>query len=563
MKKLLPILILLFLSLTAIGQTFTYTFIDPCTKEMTQFNLPIQSGNGTLVSFLGQQKYFTADDVISGVFASWINQVYSDYRRLTPCSIQTTTIIRNQITSQIIGSTIQSVVGTIMGQVNLESGMLVNGDLSSNTDKDNKKTKNNGKSVTNNNNNSGNSSNNNGSNVNTQNVSGSKPAFATSPNPTISPTNVISEKQQPITSSVGTNSNRNGGTTENNSTSTSSSTNTSVKPSVSTTKTNNKVNTNTNVQTNGKNISTNKGVNNSVSTKTQGNSGPSVKNSSTNTETTNTSTTSNSTNTQETTKSEGGGQTGGQGSETGGQGSEVAVTTTMTTDANNDKGNGSKGGGKGKTNPIIISSDLTSAQNMDRSFTPIINVGMSQSSMTGTSSWGLNSMIWLNFKQFALTGRYTKMHFSKNKKLKLIHNLNLTGVYSYGNLMSFLGYSMILNAGKYGITGFNVSGSITKSPEDVNLYLSPAMTAFYTKPFKVGKRMILSPELYVISTPLMYSSVDKVSVSDRTFSAFIGTSIDYQFTKRFKVNMNYKLNTSTNPDFPVLSFFLIGSKINL
>ena len=538
MKKLLPILVLLLLTnLTAIGQTFTYTFVDPCTKEMTQFNLPIQSGNGSLVSFLGQQKYFTADDVISGDFTTWINQVYSDYRKLTPCSIQTTTIIRNQITSQIIGSTIQSVVGTIMGQVNLESGMLVNGDLSSNTDKDNKKTKNNGNS----------SSGGNG-NVSTQNVSGTKPVFAISPNPTISPTSTTSEKQQqPVASSVGTNGNRDGGTTGNNPTSTSSS-------------------TNTNVQTNGKNISTNKGVDNGVSTKTQGNNGPSVKNNSTNASTTsnstNTSTTSNSTNTQETTKSEGG-QAGGQGSETGGQGSEVAVTTTMTTDANNDKGNGSKGGGKGRTNPIIISSDLTSAQNMDRSFTPIINVGMSQSSMTGTSSWGLNSMIWLNFKQFALTGRYTKMHFSKNKKLKLIHNLNLTGVYSYGNLMSFLGYSMILNAGKYGITGFNVSGSITKSPEDVNLYLSPAMTAFYTKPFKVGKRMILSPELYVISTPLMYSSVDKVSVSDRTFSAFIGTSVDYQFTKRFKVNMNYKLNTSTNPDFPVLSFFLIGSKINL
>ena len=538
MKKLLPILVLLLLTnLTAIGQTFTYTFVDPCTKEMTQFNLPIQSGNGSLVSFLGQQKYFTADDVISGDFTTWINQVYTEYRRLTPCSIQTTTIIRNQITSQIIGNTIQSVVGTIMGQVNLESGMLVNGDLSSNTDKDNKKTKNNTNS----------SSGSNG-NVSTQNVSGTKPVFAISPNPTISPTSTTSEKQQqPVASSVGTNGNRDGGTTGNNPTITSSS-------------------TNTNVQTNGKNISTNKGVNNGVSTKTQGNSGPSVKNNSTNTSTTsnstNTSTTSNSTNTQETTKSEGG-QAGGQGSETGGQGSEVAVTTTMTTDANNDKGNGSKGGGKGRTNPIIISSDLTSAQNMDRSFTPIINVGMSQSSMTGTSSWGLNSMIWLNFKQFALTGRYTKMHFSKNKKLKLIHNLNLTGVYSYGNLMSFLGYSMILNAGKYGITGFNVSGSITKSPEDVNLYLSPAMTAFYTKPFKVGKRMILSPELYVISTPLMYSSVDKVSVSDRTFSAFIGTSVDYQFTKRFKVNMNYKLNTSTNPDFPVLSFFLIGSKINL
>lgn len=536
MKKLLPILLLLLLtSFTAVGQTFTYTFVDPCTKEMTQFNLPIQSGNSSLVSFLGQQKYFTADDVISGVFASWVNQVYSDYRKLTPCSIQTTSVIRNQITTQIIGNTIQNVVGTIMGQVNLESGMLVNGDLSSNTNKDNKKTKNNGKSITNNNNNSGNSSNNNGSNVNTQNVSGTKPVFATIPNPTVSPTITTSETQQHNTGSVSANSNRNGGTTENNSISSSSSTNTSVKPSISTIKTNSSTNTKTNVYTDGKGVSSNQGMVGGVSTKTQGNSEPSVGNSS---------------NTQETTKSEG---------------NDVAVTTTMTTDANNDKGSGSKGGGKsnGRSNPIIVSSDLTSAQNMDRSFTPIINVGMSQSSMTGTSSWGLNSMIWMNFKQFALTGRYTKIQFSKNKKLKLIHNLNLTGVYSYGNLMGFLGYSMILNAGKFGITGFNVSGSIAKSPDDINLYLSPTATAFYTKPFKVGKRMILSPELYVISTPLMYSSVDKVSVSDRTFSAFIGTSVDYQFTKRFKVNMNYKLNTSTNPNFPVLSFFLIGSKINL
>jgi hypothetical protein len=517
MLKILPILlILLFTNITAIGQTFTYTFVDPCTKEVTQFNLPTQSGNGSLVSFLGQQKYFTADDVISGDFATWINQVYSEYRKVTPCSIQSTTLIRNQITSQIIGNTIQSVVGTIMGQVNAESGMLANTDLSSNSNSNEKTSKNEKKSS---------------SQQPPQTISTSGVPFPSTFN-----SSVFSSNNTPSP----TNTTQGGGN---------STTNTTQGGGNSTTNT------------------TKSGGNNT--TKTEGNGGPSVKNNSTTTETTNTSTTSNSTNTQETTKSEGGqtgGQTGGQGSETGGQGSEVAVTTTMTTDANNDKGSGgSKGGGKSnsRSNPIIVSSDLTSAQNMDRSFTPIINVGMSQSSMTGTSSWGLNSMIWLNFKQFALTGRYTKMHFSKNKKLKLIHNLNLTGVYSYGNLMSFLGYSMILNAGKYGITGFNVSGSITKSPEDVNLYLSPAMTAFYTKPFKVGKRMILSPELYVISTPLMYSSVDKVSVSDRTFSAFIGTSVDYQFSKRFKVNMNYKLNTSTNPDFPVLSFFLIGSKINL
>jgi len=481
MLKILPILlILLFTNITAIGQTFTYTFVDPCTKEMTQFNLPIQGVNGSLVSFLGQQKYFTADDVISGDFATWINRVYSEYRKVTPCSIQSTTLIRNQITSQIIGSTIQSVVGSIMGQVNAESGMLVNTDLSSNSDE--KTSKNEKKSG--------------------------------SPPPTISTSGVPFPST--FNSSIFSSNN------------TPSSTNTTQSQG----------NTATNTTQSGGNTATNttQGGGNTATNTTQGGGNA----------TTNTT------------------QTGGQGSgnnTTKTEGSEVGTTITMTTDANNDKGTGGKS--KGKTNPIIISSDLTSAQNLDRSFTPIINIGTSQSSMRGTSSWGLTSMIWLNFKQFAVTGRYTKMHFSKNRKLKLIHNMNLTGVYSYGNIMSFLGYSLILNAGKFGITVVNVSGSITKTPEDLNLYLSPAATAFYTKPVKVGKRMIVSPELYIISTPLVYSSVDNVSVSDRTFSIFVGTSVDYQFSKRFKVNMNYKLNTSTNPDFPVLSFFLIGSKINL
>jgi hypothetical protein len=172
-------------------------------------------------------------------------------------------------------------------------------------------------------------------------------------------------------------------------------------------------------------------------------------------------------------------------------------------------------------------------------------------------------MIWFNLKQTAISGRYTKIHYSKDHKLKLIHNVNLTGVYSYGNYLGFVGYSAILNAGKWGITGANVSGAITKTPDDNNLFISPSITAFYTKPFRVNKKIMMSPELYVISTPLIYSSVDKISVTDRTFSAFIGTGIDYQITKRFKVNMNYKANMSTNPSFPILSFFLIGSKINL
>ena len=451
MKKLRPILFLLFVLFTtvnAIGQSLTYTFIDPCTKDITYFSIPIQSGEGTTIFFLGQQRYFTANDVASGDFATWINQSYADYRKVSPCGVQQGQVTQNQITAQIIGSTIQSVVGSIMSQAKSESSTNTNG--GSNTTP---------------NNSGGDGSNNSGG--------GSQP-------------------------------NSNGSTTSN-----------------------------------------------PGSGSGGGTAGGTTS---------------------------GGSTAGGTGGQAGGdnttktEGGEVAGTTTMTTDAKNDRGSESSSGGKGgknggkgggRSNPVIVSSDLTNAQNLDKSYTGIINVGMSQSSMTGTSSWGVNSMIWFNFKQFALTGRYTKIQYSKDRKIKLIHNVNLTSVYSYGNALGFLGYSAILNAGKWGVTGINISGAVTKTPDDKNLFISPSATAFYTKPFKVNKRMILSPELYVISTPLIYSSVDKVSVSDRTFSAFIGTGVDYQISKRFKVNINYKLNMSTNPEFPILSFFLIGSKINL
>jgi len=457
------------LSWKAEAQTLTYSFIDPCTKVVTYFSVP---ATGTTIFFLGQSAQFTSADVSSGAFGAWINQVYADYRKVAPCGQQQGQVTQNQITSQIIGSTVQSVVGSIMSQAQSAAAGTM-------------------QSVT--------------TTTSTSNASSAGSSDAASKN------------------------NKDGGT-----------------------KKSNNENNNTSNQSNsgngevGNNNNTNTGSNTSGNNSSVG-SGGGVAQSSTNTK-------------KEEVKSE-----------------EVAATTTMNIDQQNqnsskDDNSSSGGGGKGgksgsksgSTNPMIISSDFTTAQNLDKSFTPILNLSMSQSSMTGMSSWGLTSMIWFNFKQFALSGKYTKINFSKNGKLKWVHNINLTSVYSYGNIIGFVGYSGILNAGKWGVTGFNTSAAMTLITGDQkNTFISPSITAFYTKPFTRGKRFTISPELYIISTPLIYSTKEKITTTDRTFSAFIGSGFDYQLTKRFKFNMNYKANMSTNPDFPILSFFLIGSKINL
>jgi hypothetical protein len=458
LRTYLSILLVVCFSWKAEAQTLTYSFLDPCTKQVTLFSVP---ATGTTIFFLGQSRQFTSADVASGVFGTWINQVYADYRKVAPCSQQSGQVTQNQITSQIIGNTVQSVVGSIMSQAQ----------------------------------------------------------------------SAAAGTMQSVTTSV-SNSN-------------SSSAGASDAPS----KNNKDESKNTNNQSNTSNNSNN----NSGGTNSSGNNSNTGGNSGS---------TSNNSQSQNDNKKEE-------------KGKEVAATTTMNVDQQNqndaksdNSSSGGKGGksgskGGGRTNPLIVSSDLTTAQNLDRSFTPILNLSMSQSSMTGMSSWGLTSMVWFNFRQFALSGKYTKINFSKNGKLKWVHNVNLTGVYTYGNILGFVGYSGILNAGKYGVTGFNISAAATLITEDKNTFVSPSITAFYTKPFTTGKRFTISPELYIISTPLIYSTKEKITTTDRTFSAFIGSGFDYQLTKRFKFNMNYKANMSTNPDFPILSFFLIGSKINL
>jgi len=540
------------------AQIITYTFIDPCTKEVTLFSIPVQSGKTTII-FYGKVGNFDANDVSNGTFANWINQSYSDYRKISPCSQQQGQVTQNQITTQIISSTVQSIVGSIMSSaqsqsVNVETGGGNDAGGKGNNDNSNKK-KNDGSNNTNGTS-TGSSSNQNGGE--SQSSSGTNKSDGGANNPQGGGTTTNSggstnsgnstqgggsTTQPPVGSGSGTSgsSGNNGGSSGSGSTGGSGS---------------------------GSGSSGNNGGSGSGSTTSgnSGNNGGSSGSGSTGGSGSGSTTSGNSGNNG---GSSGSGTTSGTDTKTQ-KGEEVGATTAMNNDAHNDNGSGGtsssksgKSGGNARSNPIIVSSDITSAQNLNKSYTPIINVGTSRSSMTGLSSYGVTAMIWLNFEQFALSTRYTKIHFNKSKKLKFVHNVNLTGVYTYGNFLGFVGYSGILNGGKYGITGFNISGAATIIATDKSGYYSPSITAFYTRPIKVNKKLIVSPEIYVISTPLVYSTKENVTISDRFFSGFIGSGFDYQISKRFKVNVNYKANLSTNPQVPILSFFLIGSKINL
>lgn len=211
------------------------------------------------------------------------------------------------------------------------------------------------------------------------------------------------------------------------------------------------------------------------------------------------------------------------------------------------------------SNPIIYSSDFTVAPSSEV-ISIIASVGMSQASVMGNSSWGINSMIWSTFDQFALGGRYTLMNFNQGK-LESISNFGITGVYLSGNVLGFATAAYILPMGKYGTTGTNYTLSIAGAGEEMNV--SNNIMLFYTVPIKINKYVSISPDVYVSGSSTGYLTKQKVFVTSNDIGFLTGASFDIALTKRFRFNFALKTGVNTNSAIPQTYMGMIGTKIQL
>ena len=165
--KILILLMIIGLPLT--GQSFIYSYIDPCTKQSKFINADMSAP--IVISYYGQIKTFTYGELSDGTFDAWINNIYVKYQSTSPCqgvlTTTTTTTSTNQV-SNIIGNVtnllsldLSSITGGVTGGVGNNIGGTTSSGSGSIT--------NNKKKNDNNNSNSGsidNSSTNNGSNSN-------------------------------------------------------------------------------------------------------------------------------------------------------------------------------------------------------------------------------------------------------------------------------------------------------------------------------------------------------------------------------------------------------------
>ena len=192
------------------------------------------------------------------------------------------------------------------------------------------------------------------------------------------------------------------------------------------------------------------------------------------------------------------------------------------------------------------------------------SVGISKSSMMGDKSYSATALIWSTLDQFALSGGMTKMDF-EDGKLNAIHSYSVTAAYLKGTLMQMGGYTYIKPHPKWGTMGYNL-GLIALEMKDpmVNRYNLNFMTSFvgfWTKPYAVNRKTMLSPQVFVMNSPFAWNTVTGNSMVTRTPGFIIGSGYDYKISRRFGFSASYKAVISLEPKFNLMNNFQIGSKM--
>jgi hypothetical protein len=130
--KILVLFMLIGLSLN--GQSFTYNYVDPCTKDIktvyADMNSPI------VIVYYGQAKTFSYQDLQTGNLEIWMNDLYNKYRTTSPCQgaiITTTTTTTTNQTMNIVGSVMNLTSMDFSSVANVGSTVNVGSTTSSGT----------------------------------------------------------------------------------------------------------------------------------------------------------------------------------------------------------------------------------------------------------------------------------------------------------------------------------------------------------------------------------------------------------------------------------------------
>jgi len=221
-----------------------------------------------------------------------------------------------------------------------------------------------------------------------------------------------------------------------------------------------------------------------------------------------------------------------------------------------------------KANPVIIAANVSTMSALDGSVNFVSNVGMSQASLNGVTSYSANAMIWDNLKQFNIN--VGKSYVNKDQtvilyvgerprvtggELKSVNTTSINGMYSFGTFNISLGKSTVYMLPKQLITGWAANIMVMSAD---NTSLLPTGVGFVTKPY-LYNRFVISPMFAFAINPVMYTIETNSTTINKNLMFIGGASGTFNLTKNFMANLGFNIIEST-ANLPMTWAITIGSR---
>jgi len=241
-----------------------------------------------------------------------------------------------------------------------------------------------------------------------------------------------------------------------------------------------------------------------------------------------------------------------------------------------------------KLAPPIITANLVTMQMLDGTISTAASFGVSQSSLTGVETYSLNGMVWSNLKQFMLGGGISTVYFRYDRKQPRMlvdpdtgkyyefghtmekgsiwsidsHNVNF--MYMFGTTMVSYNYSQVYlgqkdNFWKGFVGGYAVTVGAINSFGKISS--SNSITGFGSKPFNFKQlpRWTFTP-MVAISAPVKIMPLDLQINPFNHFTFIVGNSTNFKISQRFVANLGINIVGNSDPLIPFTFAATIGSR---
>ena len=220
--------------------------------------------------------------------------------------------------------------------------------------------------------------------------------------------------------------------------------------------------------------------------------------------------------------------------------------------------------------PPIVTANAMSQQLPTGEFQQAVTFGVSQSSLMGDKTYGLNAMVYDNLNQFMLNANYSKVHINKEGRVSRVYSASVGAMKMFTTYMAMMNHSWTFLGKKGSVAGIALGTSLTTNNVDAidgllyfdNQFVGVSLTGFYTKSFQLTDKIGISPMLAVSSPFMMFDMYKHNTMWNSDLMIIAGSGFSYKLTQRFGINVGVNIIESTAPEFPTMKTFTIGGRLS-